>query len=144
VNTYTVPGVNVPIDYGVQAYIDLPGAKAFFARFGVAVETAAQPPFVNKYIDFTTGKPVSGYPPSDQNAVNVALGTYAQIAAKYNAYIFPGYYALPLPLPEDLVMPFGQFVQKYNIQAALSIIWSFAVGSLTSTGISYPDPGALC
>ena len=78
------------------------------------------------YIDFSTGKVVPGYPSADQNAQNVALGTYAQICAQYNSMIFPGYYNLPVPVPDDLAMPFGQFVKKYNIQAAVPIIWSFA------------------
>ena len=43
--------------------------------------------------------------------------------------------ALPNPVPEDLALPFGQFVAKYSLQAALPLIWGFvnAVGDVLNT-----------
>lgn len=131
VDTFTDPASGIPIDFGVIAYVDLPGVKDFFARFNISIEPIPQPPLVNKYIDFSTGRTVSNYP-ADQLAVNTALGTYGQIAAGYVNETFPGYFNLPEQVPEDLALPFGQFLAKYNIQAALPTLWSFisAVGDV--------------
>lgn len=115
------------------AYIDLPGVKDFFARFNVSIEAAPQVPLVNKYIDFSTGLPVSNYP-ENQAAIMTALGTYGQIAAGFVNETFPGYFNLPEQVPEDLALPFGQFLAKYNLQATLPILWSFisALGDVLS------------
>ncbi|KAK3934221.1 putative amine oxidase [Diplogelasinospora grovesii] len=135
VDTYTDPTTGFPLDYGVQAYITLPGVKEFFARFNIPTIAVSQPSFVTQYIDFSTGKPVANYPASDQTAMQTALGTYAQITGQYLDLFFPGYWNLTLPIPDDLAMPFGQFVQKYNLAAMLPIAWGFisAVGDVLDT-----------
>ena len=82
------------------------------------------------YADFTTGKVVPNYPSPDEEALGVALGTYAQVAAQYNDYIFPGLEKLAAgPIPEDLSMTFGNFIQKYNLSAAMPVIWTFTQGT---------------
>lgn len=63
-----------------------------------------------------------------------ALGTYGQISAGFVNETFPGYFDFPEQVPEDLALPFGQFLAKYNLQAALPIMWSFlsALGDVLS------------
>ncbi|OIW22922.1 FAD/NAD(P)-binding domain-containing protein, partial [Coniochaeta ligniaria NRRL 30616] len=133
VDTYTDPETGIPIDFGVIAYLDLPGVKDFFARFNVSVEAAPLAPLVTKYIDFSTGLPVPSYP-ADQAAIVTALGTYGQLSAGFLNETFPGYFNFPEQVPEDLALPFGQFLSKYNLQAALPILWSFlsALGDVLS------------
>jgi hypothetical protein len=103
------------------------GTLEFFSRFGVSTVPITSTSLTNKYVDFSTGLGVTSYPSPNQTAANIALGTYAQIAGQYTPLFFPGYFSWPLPpnIPEDLTMPFGQFVQKYSIQAALPTIWTF-------------------
>ncbi|KAM6524428.1 hypothetical protein FSOLCH5_005030 [Fusarium solani] len=129
VDTYTDPATGIPIDYGVKAYVDLPGVKELFGRFNITTVPVTDPGFQNVYIDFITGKVVAGYPKGDQTDVGLALTTYAQLAAKYNDYYFPGFWKLTTdPVPEELSMPFSQLVEKYNLTAALPVIWTFASG----------------
>ncbi|KAM6505477.1 hypothetical protein FSOLCH5_014691 [Fusarium solani] len=129
VDTYTDPATGIPIDYGVKAYVDLPGVKELFGRFNITTVPVTDPGFQDVYIDFTTGKVVAGYPEGDQTDVGLALTTYSQLAAKYNDYYFPGFWKLTTdPVPEELSMPFGQLVEKYNLTAALPVIWTFASG----------------
>src|ERR1700761_5385285 len=59
VNTYVVPGSDVPIDFGVQAYNNLPTTLDFFKRFNIPLEPAVIPPFERNYIDLKTGKGVT-------------------------------------------------------------------------------------
>lgn len=125
VNTYTDPKTGAPIDFGVRAYMDLPGVKDFFNRFSVPTAPAAQLPLVNKYVDFTTGSPVPNWPAYTQEEQNVAIGTYAQITAQFIPLIFPGYENFPTPPPEDLLMSFRAFLAKYNLNAALPFLYTF-------------------
>jgi hypothetical protein len=123
VNTYVVPGSNIPIDFGVQAYNNLPTTLDFFKRFNIPLEPAVIPPFERNYIDLKTGK---GVTPIQANPV-IALVNYAQLLQKY-AYLVGGYGQLPDPVPQELLEPFGKFVQDNNLQAAVPIFWTFAFG----------------
>jgi hypothetical protein len=109
----------------VIAYVDLPGVKDFFARFNVSTEPTTQLPLASKYIDFSTGLPVTNYPSANQTAALAALAKYGQITAPYVPQIFPGYFNLSDQVPEDLALPFGEFLAKYSLQAMLPIIWPF-------------------
>lgn len=128
VNTYVVPGAGIPIDYGVIAYNNLSSTFEFFNRFNVSLQPAPSPPWVNKYIDLTSGKPV-------QPAISdpaAALGAYAQLLQKY-PYLVGGYGQLPDPVPEELAQPFSKTIADYHLEAAVPTLWTFifAVGDLT-------------
>jgi hypothetical protein len=115
----------------VLTYLDLPGAKDFFARFNIPIGPFPRDPLESKYIDFSTGLPVPNYP-ADQGAMMAALGAYGQVVAGFVNQTFPGYFDLPEQVPDDLALPFGRFVAKYNLQAALPFLWQFvsAVGDV--------------
>lgn len=128
VNTYVVPNLNFPIDYGVIAYNNLSSTSDFFNRFNVSLQPAPSPPWVTKYIDFTSGRSV-------QPAISdpaAALGAYAQLLQKYS-YLAGGYGQLPDPVPEELAQPFSKTIAEYHLEAAVPTLWTFifAVGDLT-------------
>jgi hypothetical protein len=79
------------------------------------------------------------------------------VVAQYLNITFPSV-NLPDPVPEDLAMPFGQFVAKYNIQAALPFLWAsisavgdiltaptlFVIQNLNAATLNaYSQPGGL-
>ncbi|EHL01367.1 hypothetical protein M7I_2700 [Glarea lozoyensis 74030] len=72
-----------------------------------------------RYIDLRTGKP-SAFVPQDPTA---ALGAFAAQAYQY-PYLVDGY-SLPDPVPADLLLPFGDFVKKYNLAAAIPTFLRF-------------------
>lgn len=124
-NTYTDPSTNETVDYGVIVFHNLDIVKTYFARFNVPLTTAsfAAPGQVNEYVDFTTGKVVAGYAPANSSA---ALAGYAAQLAKY-PYVEAGF-DLPDPVPADLLLPFGDFVKKYNLQSLVGFLFGFAQG----------------
>lgn len=124
-NTYTDPSTNETVDYGVIVFHNLDIVKKYFARFNVPLTTAsfAAPGQVNEYVDFTTGKAVAGYAPANSSA---ALAGYAAQLAKY-PYVEAGF-DLPYPVPADLLLPFGDFVKKYNLQSLVGFLFGFAQG----------------
>jgi hypothetical protein len=98
-----------------------------------------------EYVDFTTGLPITSgnsiTAEAHPKAVEAALGTYAQLAAKYANLTFPSLIQLPASpqLPADLSMLFGDFVQKYNIEAAVPTIAIFidTVGDMFTETTAY-------
>lgn len=124
-NTYTDPSTNETVDYGVIVFHNLDIVRKYFARFDVPLitNTFAAPGQVNEYVDFTTGKVVAGYKPANSSA---ALAGYAAQLEKY-PYVEAGF-DLPDPVPADLLLPFGDFVKKYNLQSLVGFLFAFAQG----------------
>ena len=124
-NTYTDPATGGKVDMGVIVWHDLDIVRSFFARFDVPLTKAVfdTPGMVSKYVDYRTGKVVDGYTPSDPSA---ALAVYGAQLANY-PYLESGFY-LPDPVPADLLLPFGDFVKKYALDAAVNLIFNFGQG----------------
>lgn len=57
----------------------------------------------------------------------MALMKYAQVLKKYS-YISESYAGIPDPVPQELLEPFGKFVEHNDLQDAVPIIWIFAFG----------------
>ncbi|KAF4545829.1 Amine oxidase [Lasiodiplodia theobromae] len=110
--TYTDPVTGTPIDYGVAFFHDLDIVHEYFIRFGVPltyIPLSASTGGTTEYFDFTTGVRTN-YSRSDSAA---ALEAYAAQLAKY-PYLEEGF-DLPDDVPEDLLLPFGEFASKYGI-----------------------------
>lgn len=124
-NTYTDPSTNETVDYGVSIFNNLTIVKDYFARFDIPLTTAvlSAPGEVTEYVDFATGGSVAGYTPPDPSA---ALAAYGAQLEKY-AYVEAGF-DLPDPVPTDLLLPFGDFVTKYNLEAAVGFMFVFLQG----------------
>jgi hypothetical protein len=121
--TYFDPTTGAPIDYGVQAWLNNTATTGFFGRLGVNLLPAVQPNFTTIYADLSSGKPTIGYPSADPTS---ALLKYAGLLQQW-PYLAVGY-NLTYPVPDDLLLPFGDFVTKYDLSAALPVIFTFAQG----------------
>ena len=127
-NTYTDPASGTKVDYGVVEFDNTKIVKNYFARFNIPliVLNTSAPRIGPKeyYIDFRTGKNVTGYTPADPSA---ALGAYGAQLAKYPYLAAPGY-NLPYPIPSDLLIPFGDLVKKYQLDDAVFTINEYSQG----------------
>ena len=123
--TYTDPGTGGKVDIGVVVWHDLPIVHEWFARFGVPLQKATfdLPGQQTAYVDYRTGRPVTGYTPADPSA---AIAAYGAQLAKY-PFLEAGF-ELPDPIPPDLLLPFGDFVRKYALDAAVGTIFNFGQG----------------
>lgn len=125
-NTYIDPVTGAPVDYGVQTWEDIPVVRSYFNYLNVPLTTNTQAsPSQQYFADYSAGVvvPESALPQVD---VAGALQTYSSQLAKY-PWLFDGY-NLPNPIPDDLLLPFGSFVQKYNLQAMASIAFDYGQG----------------
>ncbi|KAL1964736.1 hypothetical protein VTN77DRAFT_6603 [Rasamsonia byssochlamydoides] len=125
-NTYRDPTTNQTIDYGVVVFNNHQVVKDYFNRLNVSWEIApasllGSPNVV--YVDVHTGQ-VINYTAPDPTP---GLAAYATQLAKYPDV--EGGFFLPDPVPEELVMPFGEFVVKYpNISSAVPTIFNYGQG----------------
>ena len=124
-NTYTDPSTNETVDYGVSVFHNLTIVKDYFARFDIPLTMAplSAPGEVTEYVDFATGGSLAGYAPPEPSA---ALAAYGAQLENY-AYVEAGF-DLPDPVPADLLLPFGDFVTKYNLEAIVDFLFGFAQG----------------
>jgi hypothetical protein len=121
--TYIDPESGRPIDMGVIFYHDEPIVHQWFARFNLSIAKADRTATgQTQNVDFRTGQVLEGLPAANQTAMAAALQRYAAVLQKY-PQLDGGFY-LPDPVPEDLYMPFGRFVQKYDIADAVQFIFS--------------------
>jgi len=71
-----------------------------------------------QYTNFQTGKLVPDYTPTNSTA---ALGNYPEQLAKY-PYVESGF-DLQYPVPDDLLLPFRDFVPRYGLEDLLGLLF---------------------
>ena len=110
VNTYVDPKTGTAIDYGTQAYLNNSVTINFFKRLGVPIANfsfgGALPAL---YADFSTGQILPNFTPT------AGFGADYQAQLDKYSYLNSGF-QLPKPVPSDLLLPWGQFAPKYNLQ----------------------------
>ncbi|EXJ86868.1 hypothetical protein A1O3_03822 [Capronia epimyces CBS 606.96] len=126
--TYTDPVSGNSTEMGVVAWYDTPTVKNFFASLNVGLKTtdvqrAGFTTLTTIPVDFRTGELVTSI---YEGNVTQGLLNYAAQVAKY-PYLEDGF-NLTYPVPADLLLPFGEFVKKYDIAGAIQVITVFANG----------------
>ncbi|KAF7545313.1 hypothetical protein G7Z17_g9270 [Cylindrodendrum hubeiense] len=112
-------------NYGVQSFVDVHGAAEFVSeRLGVATAAPGRTSTTTRYLDFTTGEDVAYTAPTSAQLI-AALTVYAEICAEYEAKLLPSYWDFWAPdeIPEDLLLNFGDFVEKYDLQALVPTLF---------------------
>ncbi|KAF9891639.1 hypothetical protein FE257_003650 [Aspergillus nanangensis] len=125
-NTYIDAGTGIPVDYGVIVFHNDAIVKNYFAHFKVPLAplSLSDRGGTNQIaVDFRTGNLVNISIPGNATA---ALERYVGELAKY-PYLTKGF-DLPDPVPEDLLLPFGEFVRKYDLGAAVPAITAITQG----------------
>ena len=119
--TWTDPVTQAKVDIGVIVFHDDDLVRKYFGRYQIPLTKIDFGPTVTKYYNFRTGKNVPGYPSPDPN-----FATYAALLAKY-PYLEAGF-DLPDPVPEELLLSFGDFAKKYNLGGFVNFAAGFAQG----------------
>ncbi|OHW97021.1 FAD dependent oxidoreductase-like protein [Colletotrichum incanum] len=133
---YYDPVSNKSINVGVQAWMEYKNTFDFPKRMNVSTSGSMQFTILNyNYVDFKTGQPVKEWVAPAPDAMYPALQRYLDILETYEDITLPGFEDFPEPgfVPEDLTMPFGDFVEKYDIAAAVPQIWDSTAMGLGDT-----------
>ena len=123
--TYIDPQSNVPINLGVVAFPQTQIVKDYFARFKVPLVLYSLSYTIGTYIDFSTGFPVDYNPPAEED-VAMALQGYTVQLQKYPA-VQAGF-NLTYPVAPDLLLPFGMFLEKYQLSALIPTVFTVNQG----------------
>ena len=123
--TYKEPGTDVPINIGVVVWNNIPVVQQYAASLGVALNVSAGNLGSSRItVDLRTGE---SFTAASQGDVATALAAYTQQLLKY-PFLNDGF-QLPNPISEDLLLPFGQFVQKYNLGAVVPLAFAYGQGA---------------
>ncbi|KAJ6124594.1 hypothetical protein N7471_011911 [Penicillium samsonianum] len=106
---YTVPSTGEIIDYGVENFQNTTLLRNFFSRFNVNLVPYLATATSTQYADFSTGTVYQNFslPKPDFTEYMTQLEKYPYLADSWN---------LPNPVPEDLLLPFGEFITKYSLE----------------------------
>ncbi|RLL98723.1 hypothetical protein CFD26_105332 [Aspergillus turcosus] len=121
-NTYYDPVSGRHIDYGVLIWQDTTEARDFLAHYNISTTMVQFENSGTARVDLRTGETV----PPPQGNVTEAMMRYVGQLLRY-PYLAEGW-DLPDPVPEDLLLPFGQFVEKYDLAPAVETLTLYAQG----------------
>ncbi|KAF2173965.1 hypothetical protein M409DRAFT_48868 [Zasmidium cellare ATCC 36951] len=112
VNSFRDPRTNTTFDYGVVIFSNNSLVLDYFGHLDVPAKpfTGFVPNGTNVYVNLATGATVA---PLNATAFPDALVRYRTQVEKY-PYLSTGWH-LEYPIPEDLLLPFGDFLQKYDL-----------------------------
>ena len=112
-NTYEDPETGATFDYGVQIFTKRSVVEDYFNALDVPLETfEISASGISNPIDFSTGERVE----LDSEDPTLGLQRYTEQLVKY-PFISVGF-DLPDQIPEDLLLPFGEFATKYDLGGA--------------------------
>ena len=114
--TYVDPQSGVPINLGVVVFPKTQIAQDYFARFNVSLIPSDFSSPSSTYVDFSTGNSVNhtAQAPAD---IGSAFQGYAAQLQKYQA--LQAGFNLTYPVPAELLLPYGEFLNKYNLSALI-------------------------
>lgn len=107
-NTFVDPVTNATWDYGVTIWHNLTVVTNYLARLNVELEDvniAVSSMGLELFVDFSTGKALTNFTPTDPTDTLVAYSDQLKRFTFLN-----GGFELPNPVPADLLLPFGDFV----------------------------------
>lgn len=123
--TYHDPDTGETIDVGVQIFQNMDIIKSFYRRYNLPLKnmsigiSGAGGGLLP--VDLRTGQHFN-YSVLPSNAdIATAFKKYAAQLARFPFLTEPGI-QLPDPVPEDVLLPFGKFVEKYDLQDMVQLI----------------------
>ncbi|KAL1862922.1 hypothetical protein Daus18300_008252 [Diaporthe australafricana] len=130
VNTFHDTTTSNVFDFGVMQYQNVSVVSEFFASLDIPLASLSGSKTSRVYANFQTdGKVVevpSTVPWANQTALQLALQKYMKIVAQYS-YLDNGF-ELPDPVPEDLLLPWGDFLDKYELGAISDMSFNYMQG----------------
>ncbi|KAI9888342.1 MAG: hypothetical protein M1814_000549 [Vezdaea aestivalis] len=126
-HTYHDPDTGTANELGVVLWHNWSLVRQFFAKLGVPLARVEPKDLSNgtkqTFVDFQTGKVLPNMSFPDYTD---AIRGYTLQLLKY-PYLKTGFH-LPDPIPDDLLLSFGDFVEKYALEDIVSLVFMYAQG----------------
>ena len=125
VKTYTAKS-GVRVNYGPSNFQNYKAVQDFFGRFNIPLTKYVQPGSSDAYADFSTGKAVPNgtLPTPDFTAYLAQVNKYPWIGKSW---------AIPKPIPEDLLLPFAQLSRNTSCRMLPTLLHSSLPEMATSS-----------
>ncbi|KAL8959555.1 MAG: hypothetical protein Q9183_005609 [Haloplaca sp. 2 TL-2023] len=124
-NTYIDPTTGQPIELGVAEYEDTEPVRDFFKRFDIPLYkyNFSIPGVTSVQADFKTGLPAQ----PEQGDLEAAWEAFQAQVEKYPTLDYD-LSDVPFPVPPDLLLPFGEFLRKYQLEDAVPYLSLYGQG----------------
>lgn len=122
--TYHDSRTNSTLEIGVLAFHDFPLVRNFFSRFDIPLAKLALNVNSLQMIDFRSGRQITS--PIPLRDASAGLVSWTSILARYST-LAEGF-VLPTPVPEEILLPFREFVTRNDLSAIVQPAWLIAEG----------------
>ncbi|KAK3493651.1 hypothetical protein B0T13DRAFT_314583 [Neurospora crassa] len=143
-DTSTTPPT--PREYGVQVYFPYLDGLDFISRFNLTLLPGLGPrgSTTTRNIDFSTGLELpANYTGPDPSSTTSAIIRFhnLMVSQGWDKMIEPGFWNLPPgpQIPEDLLLPIGEFAKKWNVTEALPRMYESTGGGPASRHRTFTD-----
>lgn len=122
-NTFVDPETKETWDYGVTLWHNLTVVTNYLDRLNVKLENAnvaSASTGRQLFVDFNTGKTLTNFTPANPVA---ALEAYSNVLDNFT--FLNGGFDLSTPVPKDLLLPFGDFANKFGLDAMVNTAFQF-------------------
>ncbi|KAK4504440.1 hypothetical protein PRZ48_005356 [Zasmidium cellare] len=138
VDTYIDPTTGNPFDYGVIYYGNSSVTRNFFDYVGVEMESSLQEK-TQVYANFNTGAKVANSVVANETGnFQAAIGAWMKQLEKYPWLTDQTGFHLPATIPEELFLPFGEYIEKYNLGGFTTLLsYTAQQGNLLETPTFY-------
>ncbi|KAF8847003.1 FAD/NAD(P)-binding domain-containing protein [Acephala macrosclerotiorum] len=125
VNTYSDPVTGDSFDYGVITFDNISVVTDYFDYLNVPLAPFSYSSATTVFVDFANGSivPAASLP---QGNITAALIKYIDLLDEY-PYLSNGF-NLPSPVPEDFLMTWGDFLEKYDLGDLAFVAFTFLEG----------------
>ncbi|KAK3500376.1 uncharacterized protein B0T23DRAFT_331411 [Neurospora hispaniola] len=144
IDTSTTPPT--PREYGVQVYFPYLDGLDFISRFNLTLLPGLGPrgSTTARNIDFSTGLELpSNYTGPDPSSITSAIIRFhnLMVSQGWDKMTEPGFWNLPPgpQIPEDLLLPIGEFAKKWNVTEALPRMYESTGGGPASRHRNFTD-----
>ncbi|CAK4034848.1 related to amine oxidase, flavin-containing superfamily [Lecanosticta acicola] len=122
VNTFVDPPTGGTFDYGVIILVNVSIVRDYFQYLDTPLGkyTGFVPGMNTLYADFAAG--ASAPAPNDTLAEADAVPRYARLLQDQYPYLASGFH-IPKPVPEELLIPYGDFLAQRNLSALAYTAW---------------------
>ncbi|KAF2097526.1 hypothetical protein NA57DRAFT_41830 [Rhizodiscina lignyota] len=128
VDTFYDPITRQTFDFGVVLFENISVVTNYFAHLDVELaKFSSLGVTVQSFADITKMEKLTNASLPSPNATAAALTKFGEILNKY-PYLYNGFNDLQYPVPEDLLLPFGDFMEKYQLNALAYQVMGFLQG----------------
>ena len=128
VDTYIDPASGKTIDYGVKVFNNVSVVTSYFASLDVQLKdfTSYVLNQTTIYADLATASDISAAKIPSAGGLTEGLLRYQTVLERY-PYLENGF-DLPYPVPDDLLMPWGEFLEKYDLSSISEAVYGLVGG----------------